>query len=192
MNVSDGAQGIFKILSKSSQDVTLTAAPSDVTYATGANPGLYVGILSDIANATNAGIEVMGDTGAGTDAAKRMRYIHNATKPAFEFTSENTALDVRVKNTATTVSYFSINNGSANKRMLTEDALFLDTSSSGTITGSQRTDEKSAIYLSRNADADDAAGDWRMLIDSNGKFSIQKYSGTYGAGGSWLSKWQVS
>ena len=192
MNTSDGVQEIFQISSKNGQEVTLTAVPGSPKFASGTNPGLYVGILGDIANATNAGFEVMGYTGAGTDAAKRVRYIHDATKPAFEFTSENTALDVRVKNTATTVSYYSVNNGSASKRLLTEDALFLDTSSSGTITGSQRTDEKAAIYLSRNADADDAAGDWRMLIDSNGKFTIQKYSGTYGSGGAWNSKWQVA
>ena len=192
MNTSDGSQGIFQISSKSGQAVTLTTTPNGATFASGANPGLYVGILGDISNATNAGFEIMGYTGAGTDAAKRVRYIHDASKPAFEFTSENTALDVRVKNTSTTVSYFSVNNGSASKRLLTEDALFLDTTSSGTITGSQRTDEKAAIYLSRNADADDASGDWRMLIDSNGKFSIQKYSGTYGVDGAWQSKWQVA
>ena len=183
MNTADGAQGIFQVSSKNGQEVTLTTTPNGATFASGANPGLYVGVLGDISNATNAGIEIMGYTGAGTDAAKRLRYIHDATKPAFEFTSENTALDVRVKNTNSTVSYFSVNNGSASKRLLTEDALFLNTAS-GTITGSS---DEAAIYLSKNADADDASGDWRMLIDSNGKFSLQKYSGS-----AWNSKWQVA
>ena len=86
--------------------------------------------------------------------------------------------------TGTYTSFYSVHNGSSQVKMLTENALFLNTA--GTITGG---DDAAAIYLSKNANGGtDADNDWRMRVLSD-KFVIEQYDST---GTSWEVKFEVS
>ena len=136
----------------------------------------YVAKTANETTTNGAGIEIVTTNGSNADRTKQ--FIWNQGSKAFDLKSANDELNMQLTNTASYASYYSIHNGSAQKKLLTENALFLDTSNS--ITGNS---DSAAIYLSKNGGSADSDNDWRMRISSD-KFVIEQYN----AGG---TAWEV-
>ena len=110
-----------------------------------------------------------------------------------EIKSDNSALDLRLTNLSAnnSVSYYSVQDkdnlgNNKHKKLLTSDGLYLNTTDTGTITGSS---DKSAIYLSKNGGENDANGDWRFKVEGSSTSQsviMQQYNGS-----SWITKWTI-
>lgn len=161
--------------------------------------GIYVARILTESSANGSGIEIFARDVSGNSRIKKMHYVYDATtvtNGCFEFVGNETNLDVRVTNLYSTLtsqkpSYFSVMdtnsiNNPKHKKLLTSDALYLNTSNTGSITGGV---ESSAIYLSKNGDETDADGDWRLRINGGGAsqaFILEQYLSS-----SWGVKFQI-
>ena len=159
----------------SNRTLTLSSAPSTLTLAN----ITFVAKVNNEATASGAGVEIIAFDGTN-NKTKTFHYVNGST--SMEVKSENAKLDLRLNNTTGT-SYFSVTNSTTHKRLLTEDGLFINTSS-GTITNST---DASAIYLSKNGGAADSNNDWRMRVNGDGAVSFEQYDGS-----DWVSKWSLS
>jgi hypothetical protein len=111
-----------------------------------------------------------------------------------EVMSYNSSLDLRLSNlnSVNGTSYFSIldkdnENNNKHKKLLTSDALYLNTSNTGTITGSN---DAAAIYLSKNGGDSDSNGDWRFKVEGSSveqTVIMQQFNGT-----SWITRWTIN
>ena len=146
----------------------------------------YAALLgADEAAKNGAGFEIPAHNGSGTDRSKVFKYVDAAD--TFEASSSGVALDLRVSN-ANAVSYFSVLDNSTHKKLLTRDALYLDISGSGTVTGGT---EKAGLYLSKNGGDADAAGDWRLRIDGTGASQSIMFERS-SDGTNWITKFEIS
>ena len=176
---TDGTKEIIGVASYTNNAVTLDSAPNASTT--------YIALISTESITDGAGIELLAHN-AGSSRIKTFHYVNGSQ--SMEVVSAGAALDIRVSN-ASSVSYFSVVDNSSHLRLLTANALYLNTSDDGTITGGN---EKPALYLSKNAAADAAAvaddtGDWR--IRSVGTTSAQSLTFERYDSGSWVTRWQL-
>ena len=178
-----GNKGITQVQTGGRDGTTLKTdnlgglAAGDVTYAA------LLG--ADEAAKNGAGFEIPAHNGSGTDRSKVFKYVDAAD--TFEASSSGVALDLRVSN-ANAVSYFSVLDNSTHKKLLTRDALYLDISGSGTVTGGT---EKAGLYLSKNGGDADAAGDWRLRIDGTGASQSIMFERS-SDGTNWITKFEIS
>ena len=146
----------------------------------------YAALLgADEAAKNGAGFEIPAHNGSGTDRSKVFKYVDAAD--TFEASSSGVALDLRVSN-ANAVSYFSVLDNSTHKKLLTRDALYLDISGSGTVTGGT---EKAGVYLSKNGGDADAEGDWRLRVDGTGTNQAIMFERMNGSS-TWTTKFEIS
>ena len=170
-----GSKGITKVnvdASGSSTNLTTTTVGgltiSDIKFAA---------IIPTEATASGSGIEILASS-TTTDKSKSISYDQGSQ--SMSVVSQNAALDLRISN-ADATSYYGILDGGSHKKLMTSDALFLNTQD-GTITGGS---DVTAIYLSKNAGESDANKDWRMRIASNA-FVVQMFNGS-----TWQTKFSI-
>jgi len=173
---NSGTKEFGVVSSTDNTTLTLNAAPSVLTLAN----ITFVAKVHNEATADGTGIEILAFDGTN-NKTKTFHYVNGAT--TMEVISENAKLDLRLNNTTDT-SYFSVYDDSTHKKLLTSDGLFINTTSSGTITNST---DVPAIYMSKNGETSDSTNDWRMRVNSDGDMSFEQYNGS-----SWVSKWSLS
>jgi hypothetical protein len=171
---ADGTKEILEVSSASNNEVNLTTQPNASTE--------FISLISTETTVDGAGVEILAHSG-GVARHKTFHYVHAST--SMEVKSEGTALDLRVSNTSS-VSYFSVYDNSSHKKLLTSDALFINTSNSGTISGGS---DKAALYFSKNGGSADTNGDWRMR--SSGETTSQTMIIEQYDGSNWQVKWQI-
>ena len=172
---TNGTKEIIGVASYSTNAVTLDSAPNASTT--------YIALISTEAVADGAGVEMLAHNGSGASRIKTLHYV-NGSK-SMEVISEGDSLDLRVSN-ANAVSYFGVNDNSTHKKLLTSDALYLNLTATGSITGGS---EPVAIYMSKNGGGSDANGDWRTKISGSGTSQTLVYEQYNGS--SWITRWQL-
>ena len=177
--MDDNGNKEFGVVSANTSNTTLVlvSAPSVLTLAN----ITFVAKVSNEATADGAGMEIIAFDGTN-NKTKTFHYINGST--SMEVKSENAKLDLRLNNTTDT-SFFSVTNATTHKRLLTEDGLFLNTSS-GTITN---WGDAPAVYLSKNGASGNTNNDWRMRVNAEGAVAFEQYDS---ASSEWVSKWSLS
>jgi hypothetical protein len=153
----------------------------------------FVSLISTETIADGSGMEILAHNN-GDSRIKKFHYVHDNTNPTMEVMSYNSSLDLRLSNlnSVNGTSYFSILdkdnvNNNKHKKLLTSDALYLNTSNTGTITGSN---DAAAIYLSKNGGDSDSNGDWRFKVEGSSveqTVIMQQFNGT-----SWITRWTIN
>jgi hypothetical protein len=180
--LDNGEKEIFQVSNSSNNTINFSSQINVNTK--------YVSLISTESIADGSGIEILAHNN-GTLKTKKIHYVHDNSNPTMEVMSDNNSLDLRVSNSNGT-SFFSVldkdnKNNIKHKQLLTSDALYLNTSNTGTITGST---EDAAIYLSKNGGDNDSNGDWRFKVEGSADQQtviMQQYDGS-----SWITKWTVN
>ena len=141
----NGSKEIIQISSSSNNQINLSSAANANTQ--------FVSLISTETIADGSGLEILAHNN-GNLRNKKFHYVHDNSNPSMEIKSDNSALDLRLTNLSAnnSVSYYSVQDkdnlgNNKHKKLLTSDGLYLNTTDTGTITGSS---DKSAIYLSKN------------------------------------------